>query len=141
MRALILTIAVMYLLVPNSSSVSICKYTPTVSEAIGHSDAVFVGRVVTETKYGVVFKVDRAWKGVNRRFVKIYTGDIRNDTIPDFVVGENWLVYASKTTVFQNNKTKRKTSQLMALVCNRSALLGYATDDLQKLGTPQKSFR
>lgn len=116
-----------------SATVSICQSTPTVAQALKNADVVFAGRVVAQLKYGVRFKVKRSWKGDGRRFIYVYTGNMRSDAIPKFIQGEEWLVYASKVHLYRTGSSNISGTRLMAHSCNRTVLLENAEEDLQKL--------
>ncbi len=124
------------------ASASTCLSKPTVAQALKDSKVVFAGRVVATFKYGVKFRVDRAWKGVSGRYVYIYTGNLRNDVDPWFEKGEWWLVYASDVPLYRTENAKIPyTTRLMAPPCKRTILLRHAADDLKQLGEVREQFR
>jgi hypothetical protein len=114
---------------------STCPGKPTVAQALNDSKVVFAGKVISKFKYGVKFKVDRAWKGVLGRYVYIYTSNLRNDVEPWFEKGEHWLVYASDVPLYRiENSAIPYTTRLMTPPCSRTVLLSNAKEDLNQLG-------
>jgi hypothetical protein len=119
-----------------SASACECFSLPSVTQSFGEATAVFSGRVVSKGEYGVWFKVERAWKGVSSDRVYVYTGNARNLCAPWFKQrGQRWLVYAYLAPLYRGMTVKKSyTYKLMARMCDRTALLEDAADDLKQLG-------
>lgn len=106
-----------------------CGNLGTPSTALSQASAVFSGEVQTidpdsaeYSKYAVTFAVDKIWKGISDDTVTISTGRGGGDCGYHFIVGEQYLVYASGDT------------QLNTSSCSRTALLAKAEEDLTALG-------
>lgn len=103
-----------------------------VAEERNESRAVFVGEVVEVTsdpnllEVEVKFKVERSWKGFRASEITITTGRGGGDCGYRFEIGERYLVYASGSE-----------KQLGTNICQRTALLVDAKDDLKLLGKPK----
>lgn len=120
----------------------VCGEKPAVAQSVRESEAVFSGKVVSKLKYGVRFEVGRSWKGVSGRYIRIYTGNIRNDCDPSFRIGELWLIYAVKVPLYRSdNSTTPYAVKLVARGCGRSARLEEAADDLRELGEHERLKR
>ncbi|MET3507177.1 hypothetical protein [Halalkalibacter oceani] len=124
-------------LFPLSASACSCLENAGVEEALERAEAVFSGKVldVKEQKgadgylaKAVHFSVDRAWKGVDQTEVIIATGLGGGDCGIDFVVGEEYLVYANQSSWHAD------ISPLEAIICSRTAHLDAAEEDLRQLG-------
>ena len=121
------------------ASASTCITKPTVAEALKESKVVFAGKVVARFKYGVKFRVNRAWKGHSGRYVYVYTGNLKNDSDPWFEKGERWLVYARDERLYEDMGARgRYVTRLMARGCSRTVLLRGAGDDLRQLGESEE---
>ena len=103
-----------------------------VTEARNESRAVFVGEVVAVSSdpnalaVEVKFKVQRSWKGSRASEITITTGRGGGDCGYRFEIGQRYLVYASGTE-----------KQLGTNICQRTAHLDDAKDDLKLLGKPK----
>lgn len=75
----------------------------------------------------VHFEVLQIWKGIENSQVMITTGLGGGDCGFDFQVGQEYLVYASKSTMY-GEKT------LVAVICSRTSEISLAQGDLQILG-------
>jgi hypothetical protein len=121
------------------ASACYCIRVPDVAESLGKAKVVFVGKVVARARYGVWFKVERAWKGISSDTIYLYTGNLRNDCDPWFEKGERWLVYAEDVTLYRDEEgTIPAGVKLMAQGCKRTALLANAAEDLKELGEGKK---
>ncbi len=137
----LLSVVPILLLCLGSASASTCITKPTVAQALKDSKVVFAGKVVARFKYGVKFRVDRAWKGVSGRYVYIYTSNLRNDLEPWFGKGEQWLVYASDLPLYRTENAKIPyTTRLMTPACSRTILLRDSTEDLKQLEKSRSGF-
>jgi tissue inhibitor of metalloproteinase len=115
-----------------------CVPPPSPSEELEHAAAVFSGKVVqikrhkpTEDIFGgveVVFRVDKAWKGVGRRTVSVFTSSQTAACGYGFSKGHTYLVYASG-----NSRGRLSTS-----ICSRTKRLKDAREDLDELGAGKK---
>lgn len=124
------------------ASGSICPNPPTVARAMKDAKIVFAGRVITRLRYGVRFRIEKSWKGISSRYIYVYTGNIRNDAVPWFEKGQQWLVYASRVPLYrtENSETPYNT-RLMVRPCNRTVLLRDAGEDLRQLGQGKQPLR
>lgn len=112
-----------------------CSCVPPKSPSIERerAAAVFSGRVVAikenkalSNSYGkveAVFEVDRAWKGVDRRTISVFTHSNSAACGYGFTVGVEYLVYAS------GGEGPLRTS-----LCSRTNRLDKARADLDELG-------
>lgn len=132
-----LLVLMLYNFFPLSAIACSCVENRGVEEALEQAEAVFSGRVldVKEQKgadgylaKAVHFSVDRAWKGVNETEIIIATGLGGGDCGIDFIVGEEYLVYANQSSWHAS------IAPLEAIICSRTTSLATAEEDLQELG-------
>lgn len=99
----------------------------TFDEAYSSSEAVFVGKVLSEEKKGDVktfeFEVEKYWKGAVGKKIKIEVYETARFQAW-FQTGERYLIYAEEG---ENGK-------LRVGRCSRSREVENASEDLQKLG-------
>ena len=99
----------------------------TVKGALQHSTAVFAGEVTGEEKNGDIktfkFKVEKYWKGADRKEVEIFVYQTARYQSP-FKEGEKFLVYA----------VADDDGKLTVSRCSRSRALEHAEDDIKQLG-------
>lgn len=121
---------------PSTSSACSCAEQPSVEDEFEQSKAVFSGKVIAVKENrsvngslakSVLFDVSKTWKGVNETQVIIITGVSDGDCGIDFIVGEEYLVYASESTMYGE-------SALVSIICDRTAELQMVKDDLTILG-------
>lgn len=112
-----------------------CTCAPEeVSDAFERASAVFEARVVSvsptstqpNASHKVELEVARAWKGVESGLVSIRTASNEAMCGYSFVVGETYLVYASKDA--DGDKDMRVG------LCSRTQPLSRAVKDLEALG-------
>lgn len=100
-------------------------------EAFDYSDAVFVGKVVSESKSGDVktfeFEVEKYWKGANKKKININVYETMRYQA-QFEIGERYLIYATA-----NDESKLNVGR-----CSRSREAEGASEDLKKLGAGKK---
>ncbi len=126
--------ALSLLLSPRAAQACTCA-PEEVSDAFDRASAVFEGRVVSvsptstqpNASHEVELEVARAWKGIEAGIVKVRTASNEAMCGYSFVVGETYLVYASK------DGDKDMTVGL----CSRTQPLGRAVKDLETLGASQ----
>lgn len=116
-----------------------CAKEPSAEEGFSRSQAVFSGEV-TRIKdnnglfggYGktVIFKVKETWKGINETEVAIATGSGGGDCGIEFVVGKEYLVYASVSDIYGDKS-------LTSVICDPTKELGIAAEDIDILGQGQ----
>lgn len=103
----------------------------TFDEAFNSSEAVFIGKVVSESKSGDVktfeFEVETYWKGANKRKININAYETMRYQA-QFEVGERYLIYANA-----NDDGKLSVGR-----CSRSREADDASEDVEKLGTGKK---
>ena len=105
----------------------------TIENALKNSSAVFTGKVLSiGAQYGhdfklVEFHVWRVWKGPKIDRIEVKTPSKKDDCGYPFEKNEEYLVYATGTTV------------LNVSVCYRTAILEKAGSDVEKLMTLAKS--
>jgi hypothetical protein len=115
-----------------------CVPPPSPTEAREDAAAVFSGKVVqikrhkpAEDIFGgveVVFRVDRAWKGVNKGTARVFTSSQSAACGYRFSKGHTYLVYASG-----NSRGRLSTS-----ICSRTKRLKDAREDLDALAAGKK---
>ena len=100
---------------------------PTFNEAYNYADAIFVGKVIGETKNGDVktfeFEVEKYWKGAKKTKIKINVYETARYQAW-FQAGEKYLIYATA-----DDDGKLKVGR-----CSRSNEAENASEDLEKLG-------
>ncbi len=109
-----------------------CAHPDPPLEALAASDAVFTGRVVAidgDESYAyrlrVSFAVQACWKGAETSTVLVFTAD--NDAACGFpfLLGGEYIVYASHAN-----------DALHTNLCTRTRPLAFAAEDLDALGDP-----
>ena len=115
-----------------------CAPPPAPDEALAEAAAVFSGKVVQIKRHTpagdifggveVVFRVDRAWKGVNKSTARVFTSSQSAACGYSFSKGQTYLVYAS------GNSRGRLSTNL----CSRTKRLKDAREDLDALGAGRK---
>ncbi|MBW9234790.1 hypothetical protein JQK62_21625, partial [Leptospira santarosai] len=75
-----------------------------------------------------MFEVAETWKGVSESQVFIITGSGGGDCGYEFQVGQDYLVYATESTMYGNQ------AELVTIICDRTTELGSAQEDLAVLG-------
>ncbi|MDN4606954.1 hypothetical protein [Sporosarcina highlanderae] len=128
---------------PLDASACSCIAPPPPEDALEKANAVFTGEVVEiEEKrklFGgfigkkVQFKVDKAWKGIDESEIVISTGQSDGDCGFSFVKGQKYLVYASVSSMYEENNYSLSTT-----ICHRTTELTNATADLNALGEGQE---
>lgn len=127
---------------PPACTTGFCDCFPpgTVAETRDAAAAVFSGTVVRthramflrpRGKRVITFRVDRAWKGVDSRTVRVVTGWGGGDCGYPFETGQRYLVYAS---------SEARGEALWANICSRTAALSAAGEDLRALGRPARTW-
>ena len=111
-----------------------CAPAKSAGQELERSTAVFSGKVIeirrhkrdedTFGKVEVVFRVGRAWKGVERRTVSVYTSSQSSACGYGFKEGRTYLVYAHGNT----------EGRLSTSICSRTRRLKDAGEDLDDLG-------
>ncbi|WP_438311384.1 hypothetical protein [Sporosarcina sp. FA9] len=113
-----------------------CVVPPPADVALSEATAVFSGEVVEVKKSNadngktVHFKVREIWKGIDSTTISVFTNNDSASCGIDFTVGKEYLVYAH--TLDSNGK-----SILSTTLCDRTAELANATDDLTLIGEGQ----
>jgi len=117
---------VVWILFTSPSSACKCKGL-SVTDALQHSDSVFLGRVV-ETKldvgqrdYSATFEVFKSWKGVSSPRTQVSTEVAGEACGSEFLCGKTYLVYV---------KAGRTNA------CLRTIGAGRAANDISELGEP-----
>jgi hypothetical protein len=102
-----------------------------VNKAKKNAGAVFLGEVlgIEDNKYSLIvrIKVKSRWKGVKDSEVTVSTGKDGGDCGYPFAVGESYLIYANKT----------RNTELSTNICQRTAPLSSAENDIAVLGKPK----
>lgn len=116
-----------------------CSMQPSVDEGFSRSQAVFSGEVIgIKDNSGllggrgktVLFSVGETWKGINETEVAIATGSGDGDCGIEFVVGKEYLVYASLSDMYGDKS-------LTSIICDPTTELGNAAEDIAILGQGQ----
>ncbi len=109
-----------------------CRPPGSPADALAGATSVFSGRVMALTgtvdsggpdPVRATFAVTRVWKGVDQPTVVVVTPASSASCGFAFVQGQEYLVYASDID-----------GQLQTIVCNRTALITMAGEDLAALG-------
>lgn len=112
-----------------------CAMPSSASVEMRNSGAVFAGKVVSAerdnlaggySQMSVTFEVSDVWKGNVKDTVVVTTGMGGGDCGSDFVVGEEYLVYAYGSGPYSTSS------------CSRTSVLSAATEDLEELGESTK---
>ncbi len=102
----------------------------SVEEARARAAAIFEGRVdaiaPAEDQLAVRIHVTQAWRGVDHETIEVRTGDANDLCRFEFVVGEHYLVYASRDEA---------SGRLFVSLCSRTRLASAADEDRQILGS------
>ncbi|WP_163100762.1 hypothetical protein [Peribacillus alkalitolerans] len=129
--------------IPSPASACSCAERPSVESEFNRSKLVFSGVVkdIKENKSisgyitkSVLFEVSKTWKGTNESQIIIATGQGGGDCGYEFVKGIEYFVYANESSLYGDNV-------LSTGICDRTAELTSATEDLSILGegkTPTK---
>jgi hypothetical protein len=122
---------------PATSHACSCAEPPSVESELERSKAVFSGEVLEVKeqkdfrgymKNKVLFEVTDTWKGVTESQVIITTGSGGGDCGFGFQVGQEYLVYASESTMYSDE------AELVTIICDRTTELSSAQEDLAVLG-------
>ncbi|HWP42272.1 MAG TPA: hypothetical protein VNO14_03480 [Blastocatellia bacterium] len=133
MKCFLLT-SVFLLFIHSSGLACTCLPAKNATEEIGRSAAVFSGKVIEIRRdegakdlfatVEAVFEVERAWKGIEKKTVSVFTSSQSSACGYGFKRGESYLVYASEG----------REGRLITSICSRTRLLKDANDDLKELG-------
>ncbi|WP_369593192.1 hypothetical protein [Lysinibacillus pakistanensis] len=124
---------------PSITSACSCADLPSVEEEFERSKAVFSGKVVDikekrslkgYTTKSVLFEVTNTWKGVEQSQIIITTGQGGGDCGYNFIKGEEYLVYANESIIYE-------AKSLVSSMCNRTRVLSSSQEDLEILGEGQ----
>ena len=120
---------------PSVISACSCADLPSVEEEFERSKAVFSGKVVSVTEKrnlskSVLFEVTNTWKGVEQSQIIITTGQGGGDCGIAFKEGQEYLVYATESTMYGKKS-------LVSIICDRTNLLNSLKEDLKILGEGQ----
>ncbi|NEU31742.1 hypothetical protein GN156_13305 [bacterium LRH843] len=122
---------------PSMTSACSCVES-SVEEQFDRSTAVFSGKVIDirekkskgRASKSVLFEVIETWKGVQQSQIIITTGLGGGDCGIDFKEGEEYLVFASESTMYG-------TISLVSIICDGTDNLSSSYDDLAILGEGQ----
>ncbi|WP_342542674.1 hypothetical protein MHH33_00870 [Paenisporosarcina sp. FSL H8-0542] len=124
-------------IVPTTSYACSCAQPPSVEDELERSQAVFSGKVLEVkvqknfkgyVKKRVLIEVAETWKGVSESQVIITTGSGGGDCGYEFQVGQEYLVYATESTMYGDK------AELVTVICDRTTELSAAQEDLTVLG-------
>ncbi|MGE7673325.1 hypothetical protein ACQKMV_07025 [Lysinibacillus sp. NPDC094403] len=124
---------------PSITSACSCADLPSVEEEFERSKAVFSGKVVDikeklslkgYTTKSVLFEVTNTWKGVEQSQIIITTGQGGGDCGYNFIKGEEYLVYANESIMYE-------AKSLVSTMCDRTGVLSSSQEDLEVLGEGQ----
>ncbi|WP_318614118.1 hypothetical protein [Sporosarcina sp. YIM B06819] len=133
--SLCLVIVLMLLQKPIPVAACSCAMIPSPAEGFSNAQAVFSGEVIDikeNSGYGktVLFAVKETWKGTNETKVAIKTGYREMDCGIEFVVGQEYLIYANLSDMYEEQS-------LTTTICSPTKELGVATKDLAVFGPGQ----
>lgn len=121
---------------PMPAAACSCMAPPPADIALTEATAVFSGEVIAidkgkdvngESGKTVRFKAAEVWKGVDNADISVFTGNDSAGCGIDFTVGKTYLVYA-------HNWDMDGKSVLSTTLCDRTAELANATDDIALIG-------
>ena len=127
---------------PMPAAACSCVAMPSPAEGFSNAHAVFRGEVTNikdnrgllggygRTGKTVLFAVKETWKGTNGKEVAITTGGGGGDCGVAFVVGQEYLVYANVSDMYEKQS-------LSTTICSPTKALGDATEDLAVFGQGQ----
>ncbi|MGE7944818.1 hypothetical protein ACQKNB_22425 [Lysinibacillus xylanilyticus] len=124
---------------PSITSACSCADLPSVEEEFERAKAVFSGKVVDikeklslkgYTTKSVLFEVTNTWKGVEQSQIIITTGQGGGDCGYNFIKGEEYLVYANESIMYE-------AKSLVSTMCDRTGVLSSSQEDLEVLGEGQ----
>jgi hypothetical protein len=136
---LCLVILLMLVLKPMPTAACSCAVMPSPEQGFSDAQAVFSGEVINIKEnssllggYGktVFFDVKETWKGTEGKEVAIMTGSGGGDCGVAFVVGQEYLVYANVSDMYEKQS-------LSTTICSPTKALGDATEDLAVFGQGQ----
>lgn len=136
---LCLVILFVLVLKPMPTAACSCAMMPSPEQGFSNAQAVFSGEVINIKEgsgllgqYGktVHFAVQEIWKGTNETEVAIMTGYGDGDCGVAFVVGQEYLVYANLSDMYEKQT-------LSTTICSPTKELGAATKDLTVFGQGQ----
>jgi len=138
---ILLTSASTLFLKPRATFACSCVKEQTVQKEFSQSKAVFSGKVIDikTTKFSnpnykkVLFEVSNTWKGISSSQVIIKTGQGDGDCGIKFIKGQNYLVYASASTMYGEN-----SQTLTSTMCDSTKEFSLAQKDLTILGEGKK---
>ena len=140
MKNLIISLALL-LALDTTGFTCTCMPFKNASKELEQSAAVFSGKVLAVkgneqqggfyTSVEVVLEVDRSWKGIEEKTVSVFTSSQSSACGYGFKKGEEYLVYASKTT----------EGRLTTSICTRTRRIKEADDDLKELGEGKEVSR
>jgi hypothetical protein len=126
------------LFLEETASACSCLPPKGVAQEVEMSSAVFSGKVIeikrhdrTEDPLGrveVIFEVDKAWKGVDKRIVSVFTGSDSAACGYGFKRGRTYLVYTGGSP----------QGQFSTSICSRTKRLNKAREDLRALGAGKR---
>ncbi|MFZ3591136.1 hypothetical protein ACOI1C_18275 [Bacillus sp. DJP31] len=123
---------------PSTAYACSCIEPGAVEVELERSDAVFTGKAIEikeQKQLGggtinkILFELIATWKGESKSQIVITTGQGHGDCGYDFRQGEEYLVYAHRSSMYGYNNTG-----LTTIVCDRTNELSEAEDDLVELG-------
>lgn len=136
MKTLIFFLLLLVSLTFGTDTILACSCAPAKSaaQALEQSTAVFSGKVIKIKRHKqaenifatveVIFRVEKAWKGVNKKTVSVFTSSHSASCGFSFRENHTYLVYA-----FGNDEGRISTS-----ICSRTGRLKDAREDLKQLG-------
>jgi hypothetical protein len=136
MKTLIFLLVLFTPLMLSPDAILACSCLPTKSTAqeLEQSTAVFSGKVIqikrrkqAENIFAsveVTFRVEKAWKGLKRKTITVYTSSNSASCGYSFRVNQTYLVYANG-----NDEDKLSTG-----ICSRTKRIKDAREDLKELG-------
>lgn len=132
MRSLVLAASLMF--GADTGLACTCAPAKSAAQELERSTAVFSGKVLEIKRHKqaedifaqveVVFRVEKVWKGVERRTVSVFTSSWSAACGYGFKGGRTYLVYA-----YGNAEGRLSTS-----ICSRTRRLKNAREDLGELG-------
>ena len=136
MKSLMISLLSVAFLVLGAEAALACTCAPAQSAAaeLERAAAVFSGKVVEIkrqkrseglfARVEVVFRVEKAWKGVERKTVSVWTSSQSSACGYGFREGQTYLVYAYESA----------PGSLSTGICSRTRRLKDARKDLKELG-------
>lgn len=132
-KLIILSLLLLFMSFKTASACICTGETPTVTQIFNDADVVFSGKIIAKSKFKVLFKVEKFWKGVSNDKISLFNGNTSCES--NFAIdGKHWLIYASKVQMFSGLNHITAEIVLKVVPCGRTTELINAQEDIKELG-------